>query len=252
MVGPVPKQPMYAMIADQLRDQIAVGLLAPGDRLPSENELMRAHDVSITVARASLQLLRNEGLIDTRPGVGSTVRVRHEFIRFASGRYRRDGRAPNLLEAQLGGWEDEVTTRITPQVPANKDVAARLGIAPDDPVSQARYQWYADRELVQISTQWEPLKLTGGTPIEVPVDGTLGNPDVITRFASIGITIDRVQEMIRTRMPTPHEALVLSAPQGAPVFTITRTHLAGDQPVETADIIIRGDRAVLDNTQQVQ
>src|SRR3954467_10417491 len=58
---------------DQLADEIKSGRLAPGARLPTEQELTRAARVSRTVVREAVAALRAEGLGSTREGVGPFV-----------------------------------------------------------------------------------------------------------------------------------------------------------------------------------
>jgi len=58
-----------ARIAGEIRD----GRLAPGERLPTEQELMAAMGVSRTVVREAVAALRAEGLVTTRQGSGAFV-----------------------------------------------------------------------------------------------------------------------------------------------------------------------------------
>jgi GntR family transcriptional repressor for pyruvate dehydrogenase complex len=58
---------------EQLAEQIRSGRLAPGERLPTEQELTRAARVSRTVVREAVAALRAEGLVVTRQGVGAFV-----------------------------------------------------------------------------------------------------------------------------------------------------------------------------------
>ncbi len=65
---------MYSQLIDQVKRSIAVGALAPGERLPTVKQL--AVDLTInpnTVARAYRDLER-DGVIETSPGRGSFVR----------------------------------------------------------------------------------------------------------------------------------------------------------------------------------
>jgi DNA-binding GntR family transcriptional regulator len=72
--------PMYHRIADQFRERILAGELAPGQRLPSEPELMDAYTVSRNTVRLALRRLTEEGLLLTDHGRGSFVRERPEPI----------------------------------------------------------------------------------------------------------------------------------------------------------------------------
>lgn len=67
-------QPAYQQVAEVLRGQIASGDLRDGDRLPSYADIMRKFDVSVTVARSAIGLLRGEGLVSTHQGKGAFVR----------------------------------------------------------------------------------------------------------------------------------------------------------------------------------
>ncbi|HET7669205.1 MAG TPA: GntR family transcriptional regulator, partial [Burkholderiales bacterium] len=58
---------------EQLAAEIKSGRLAPGSRLPTEQELTRAARVSRTVVREAVAALRAEGLVITRQGVGAFV-----------------------------------------------------------------------------------------------------------------------------------------------------------------------------------
>ncbi|MEV4823411.1 winged helix-turn-helix domain-containing protein [Micromonospora sp. NPDC049274] len=53
--------------------QISFGQLKPGDKLPSFAVLCEHYEVSDTVIRASMPLLKAEGLIDGRQGKGVYV-----------------------------------------------------------------------------------------------------------------------------------------------------------------------------------
>lgn len=56
-----------------LKDRILAGDLAPGARLPSENDLIEEYGVSRTVVREAVTRLRAEGLVETFQGRGSFV-----------------------------------------------------------------------------------------------------------------------------------------------------------------------------------
>ena len=63
----------YEQIAERLAADIRSGLLAPGERLPSERELARALEVSRASVREALAALQLRGVVETRPGAGTFV-----------------------------------------------------------------------------------------------------------------------------------------------------------------------------------
>ncbi|MBE3639236.1 FadR/GntR family transcriptional regulator [Mangrovicoccus algicola] len=62
-----------AQLIAHLRRELGTGALAAGDRLPTEAELCRAHGVSRAVVREAIAVLRSEGVVDVRRGVGAFV-----------------------------------------------------------------------------------------------------------------------------------------------------------------------------------
>jgi len=245
----------FRQVADHLRNLIQSGELSPGARLPAARDLAESQSVALTTAVRAVELLRSEGLIDSVHGRGSYVRVPvPEFIRSGYHRYRRhpDGLTPNRDEAAAGEYLDEVDRGDRSVTDATPSLAARLNVDPGEPLSVVHYRWLAAGRPTQISTQWEPLSLTRGTSAEQPAALTRGEPGVIARFDAIGLATTRVVEDVRVRLPSDSERAELEMPEGVPVFAVTRTHWADDRPIETADIIIRGDRTVLRIDQPVK
>ena len=89
---------------DQLAEQIKSGKLAPGARLPTEQELTRAARVSRTVVREAVAALRAEGLVITRQGVGAFVSAapQHAPFRIEPERMQTLGDILNVMELRLG------------------------------------------------------------------------------------------------------------------------------------------------------
>lgn len=65
--------PLYRRLVDALRHDIANGVHTVGDRLPTEDALCRRFGVSRHTVREALRALRDEGLIASRQGAGTTV-----------------------------------------------------------------------------------------------------------------------------------------------------------------------------------
>ena len=63
----------YKQIADDLRDQITAGVLPPGGQLPTEPRLADAYGASRSTVRLAVGLLIQQGLVETRQGMGTYV-----------------------------------------------------------------------------------------------------------------------------------------------------------------------------------
>ncbi len=64
---------LYRQVETILRDQIADGVLRPGDRLPSEEALRAQYGVSRGTLRQALEALERDGLVDRARGRGTFV-----------------------------------------------------------------------------------------------------------------------------------------------------------------------------------
>jgi GntR family transcriptional regulator, transcriptional repressor for pyruvate dehydrogenase complex len=70
---PVSTERVSDVIAERLERAIRDGVLSPGDRLPTEQDLAREFRVGRTSVREGLQKLRAYGLIESRKGLGAFV-----------------------------------------------------------------------------------------------------------------------------------------------------------------------------------
>jgi DNA-binding FadR family transcriptional regulator len=70
---------MHGRIVRELGLRILSGDLPPGDRLPSESELIALYEVSRPVLREAVRVLVAKGLVISRQRSGSVVRPRNEW-----------------------------------------------------------------------------------------------------------------------------------------------------------------------------
>ena len=76
-IGIVPRRERLGdLLYGQILEQILSGTLKEGDKLPSENDICRASQVSRPTVREALLRLHADGLVITRQGSGTFVRHR--------------------------------------------------------------------------------------------------------------------------------------------------------------------------------
>ena len=63
----------YEQIAAEIRQRIKSGKLRPGDRVPSTRALVQEFGVAMATATKVLGVLQQDGLVHSRPGVGTVV-----------------------------------------------------------------------------------------------------------------------------------------------------------------------------------
>jgi DNA-binding GntR family transcriptional regulator len=236
------EQPAYLRVAGDLRKKIVDGLLPPHTRLPSQARIREEYGVSDTVALEARKVLMAEGLVEGRSGSGTYVRERPVPRRIARSGFRPASGATPFRQEQADGdgrgtWESS-----SEQAEASGEVAERLGIEPGDRVMCTRYLFREAGEAMMLSTSWEPLAVTGRTPVMLPEEGPLGGMGVVERMRAIDVIVDNVTEEVGARPGLAEELLALGGVPGHVVLVVQRTYYASGRPVETADVVIPADR----------
>lgn len=142
-------EPLHRRIAADLRHQITSKALAEGERLPTELELRAQYGASRNTIRDAIQLLKVQGLVDTRAGSGTYVTQRIEPFVITltkdpdTGLSGGDGAAyRNEIQAQ-GRRPTESSPRVEIQQ-ARDEVAEALGVAPGTTVVVRHQERYID------------------------------------------------------------------------------------------------------------
>ncbi|MEV5916280.1 GntR family transcriptional regulator [Streptomyces pseudogriseolus] len=236
------EQPAYLRVAGDLRKKIVDGQLPPHTRLPSQARIREEYGVSDTVALEARKVLMAEGLVEGRSGSGTYVRERPVPRRVARSGFRPEHGATPFRQEQAdigvrGTWESS-----SEQADAGASIAQRLGIDPGDRVMRTKYLFREAGEPMMLSTSWEPLALTGRTPVMLPEEGPLGGMGVVERMRAIDVIVDNVTEEVGARPGLAEELMLLGGVPGHVVLVIQRTYFASGRPVETADVVIPADR----------
>jgi DNA-binding GntR family transcriptional regulator len=236
------EQPAYLRVAGDLRKKIVDGLLPPHTRLPSQARIREEYGVSDTVALEARKVLMAEGLVEGRSGSGTYVREQPVPRRIARSGFRPQSGATPFRQEQAdaearGTWESN-----SQQTEASRAVARRLGIEPGDRVMRTRYLFRESGEPMMLSTSWEPLAVTGRTPVMLPEEGPLGGMGVVERMRAIDVIVDNVTEEVGARPGLAEELQALGGVPGHVVLVVQRTYYASGRPVETADVVIPADR----------
>lgn len=71
--GPIRRAKLYELVTQKLEEMIRSGELKPGDKLPSERDIMAAFNIGRPAVREALLSLQSRGLIVTENGRRATV-----------------------------------------------------------------------------------------------------------------------------------------------------------------------------------
>jgi len=70
---PLPRHSLADAVVGRLQQQLSLGVYKPGDKLPSEPELMAQFGVGRSTIREAIRILANTGLLTVRQGSGTMV-----------------------------------------------------------------------------------------------------------------------------------------------------------------------------------
>jgi GntR family transcriptional regulator len=219
-------------VADVLRQQIHAG--AYPDGLPSENELAAEFSASRNTIREALGILKDEGLIDRGPKVGTHVAQR-----------KYDHRLDALLGLKetfkhLGEVRNEV--RAAMPVTAPPSVADRLQLQPgEQAVFVERLRYLGDLPLSLDLTYLAPDigSRILGYPLETHDLFALIEQVSGQRLGSASLALEAIPA-------DSHSAATLQVPDGAALLMLERlTSLDDGRPVDLEYIRMRGDRITM-------
>jgi GntR family transcriptional regulator len=237
----------YRQIAAHLREAIRRGELSPGDKLPSETELIDHYRVARMTVRQAVAELRGEGLVVPEHGRGVFVRSRPPVSRLASDRFARRhrdaGKAAFLAEAEGLGRPavDEIEVA---EAPPPERVRELLDLRPRAYVVTRSRRYLLDGQPVELAVSYVPADIARGTKI---ADIDTGPGGVYARLEEMGHRLRDFVEEVSVRMPTPDERRRLRLGAGVPVMIVLRTAYDVDgRPVEVTDTIKAGPSYVLE------
>lgn len=239
-------QAKYQEIADRLRGQIDSGALCPGDRLPSEPDLVKTFDASRNTVRLAIALLTNQGLVVTRQGLGTFVNEPAAPFTALLSRVRgqQGGKSPAPIHPEVNNVdaEAETSTQVVEKSPASPSVAEKLEIDPGDLVVVRRRHGTIGGIPWMMMASYFPLDIAVGTPLEQAGEIVGGS---IKLLADLGYEQLGFVDEIGARMPNAREFAYFGVSTGTPVLVVNRTAYAANRPIRLTRYTYRGDRVRL-------
>lgn len=146
----------YARIASDLRRKIASRDIRPGEHLPSELELRDQYQASRNTVLDAIKMLKDEGLVETRPGQGwfATIRI----VPFVNSIDWEDDTA--IAQAQARGRTPKAMPPTVNKEDAPADIADRLSVPAGTEMIVRRQEWLLDGLPWKLQTVWCPKALS--------------------------------------------------------------------------------------------
>lgn len=215
-LNPRGRQIRYRAIAAELGERIAAGVHAPGGLLPSEADLGSEFAVSRVTVRRALELLRDDGVVDARQGVGWFVArepLRQSLASLATieAQLAREGIMPQrrILEFEFGA--------------ASPAVRAVLGV---DRVLRVKRLNLADGQPFAVVTVWCPAALA--------THWSVADVERSPFYELLDGPLERAVQTIGAEAASGDTAALLEIPVGSPVL---RCHRITTRPGGTAVLV---------------
>ncbi|WP_447035613.1 GntR family transcriptional regulator [Streptomyces sp. DSM 118878] len=239
---PLTRADRARTVASVLRRQVMSGAF-PGGVLPDERALIAEFDATRNTVREALGLLRDEGLVERRRGVGTVVTGRS---------YEHPlGELSGLAEVlqRHGTVVNEVREARVLRPP--RTVARRLDLP------EGGLAVYLERlrrvDGVPLSLDCTYLIPEVGEPLlahagETP--RTLENHDVFDLIeTATGMPLGSAEVSVHATVADPATCAVLEMPEGGAILAVERlTRLADRRPADLEFLHLRGDRLTLHAT----
>lgn len=219
-------QPLYYQIVLDVQAKITSGELLPGQRLPSERELMEDNGVSRTTVRKALKELAERGITEHRGKRGHFIcqpSIPKEEVQNIS---LFDAATQTGREASSKVLSAEITE-------STVDDAALLGISPGSPVIKIKRLRFVDESPYGVGTLLLPGDLFAGfNPLAVERSSVLR----IMR-EQYHIDIAYSSQTLVPIFPTREEANLLSITTKSPLLSIrSSTHDRNGRIVKYSDL----------------
>jgi DNA-binding GntR family transcriptional regulator len=242
--------PMYRQIAEDLRQKIESGTIAPGSQLPTELKLREKFDASRNTVRDAIKWLTNLGLVETRPGHGTFVVEKIDpFVTSLSGNPKTGfggGEGTSYLSEVSDRKRTPTGSKIRVEIQeAAPDIAEKLGKPAGSVVVSRHEKRYIDGTPWSLQTSFYPMEFVerGAMKLTHPDDIEPGTVHYLAE--ELGIHQNGYRDWIVVRAPDPNETdfFRLAADGRTSIIQASRTAFDGNgQPMRVTVTVYPADR----------
>ena len=222
-------EPIYQQIKKTIQQRIASGEWTPGQKLPSENDLVVALDVSRMTINRALRELTQEGLIKRVHGLGSFVA---ETPRHASLIELQD----IALEIEQAGGHHRSKVLALETIGASAAIAESMELATGSQIYHLRAVHYQDDLPIQLETRYVNPK---AMPDFNQQDFTR---ETATAYLLQQFKPDEMEHRVSAILPDPRSRKLLAMDDDQPCLQLTRRTWKNSQVVTYVTLTYPGDR----------
>lgn len=234
-----PPQPIYLKIKDDIRSQIDSGELSPGDRVPSESEIVKRVGASRMTVNRAMNELANEGKLVRVQGLGTFVAERR----------------PQATLLHISDISEEIASRggihSSRQLhkgvkAATVEIAHLLGITPAMSVFHILLLHEDNHTPIQIENRYVNPAVA---PDFLKQDFNLTTP---SRYLLDNFPVTEIEHKIEARLPDVEEQELLGIESGEPCLSVLRRSWSGESIVTCVRLISPGKLFTLGGRSRTQ
>ena len=236
----------FRQIADDLRERVALGEFGDQGALDSESALCARYTVSRVTVRRALEMLRQQGLVESRQGSGwfANGGSFHQTLalgtfRHASSAVAESGKAMTRNVVEFG------YRQASPAIASTLGLAAAAAVGADATAAQHAYRdTYADADALHsrsvrtvdgvpldLVAEWVPAAIAGHLS---RADAT--DPGIWQSLQRDGHRVVSVRQTITAGIASADDATLLDVATGSPLLLIRRLALdERKQPLALSD-----------------
>jgi GntR family transcriptional regulator len=239
-VNPGMTEHPHRQIAAQLRAQIRRGDWAPGERLPSIPAIAEMFGVAKQTVQRTIDQLRIEGVLITKPGSGTYVR----------GTRRRLNRLSRARYGPQRGYHADLAARYRQQLvdvgraPAPNEVADAFGVPDGTDLVFRRHVVRTQDATVEVGASW--LRTADADGTSLARREAFGRPLYQEVEDVTGRAYATATDQVSARLPTREECEILAIRPDTPVLHLLHTaYDAEHRAIEVAVATWPGPMTVL-------
>lgn len=221
---------LHIQIRNEILGNILNGILKPGDKLPSENELSNKFNVSRSTVRLALSDLTRKEFVYSKPGKGT-------FVAFSVINEAKMDLVGFIDSPENEGIIEKVEVIENEKSKSLGHIYARLQINPGEKILSITSLRYTNNSVIGVDISYLPeglfFKISSMSIEKEPLDHV---------FYTLGIAPKRIEQMIQICKPTDEIIRYLALENNFPVMYIERiSFLAGEIPIEYRKTYFHGD-----------
>ncbi len=231
-IEPNNRTPLYYQLEEIIKEQIDSGKWKAGEKIPSENELLKQYEVSRNTVKKALDNLVQAGMLKRIQGKGTFV-SKPKLEQSLTGFYSFS----KVLEEK--GLEPKDVLIELNERKVKASIAKHLGIAEDAYVYELVRLRCTVNEPIILETSYIPKEM-----IPEMTKEELSNHSLYDFMATkYGVLVTKAKEIFEPVLIRGYESQYLEVEEGSPALLLDRiAYNSEDKPVEFCRSIIRGDR----------